>query len=267
MSEKFNQQGADFLDMWIGGIPKKTQFFNLSNVAALQEAHGIPDEFSSVLPLVLETAALAYWKETDRAGIDYSARRKDLAKLEKASTRLASVLNELSPETWRILHEASVTRGFRHHSIRDIVSTAVQSVMQPEPDSAETPNSELNDGFDPVVLRTGLLDLAAHAQNAQKWAGAGKPGRPDDDSATDLMQACFLVWTEMAGREFTLSWHGNDPDSDAARLCVDVAGIVDPKLSPSRIITASRKVRETGLGINGLGKLIADAEEFCKRLE
>ena len=81
------------------------------------------------------------------------------------------------------------------------------------------------------------------------------------------MQMCFMIWTNIVQREFTLGWHNQQPDSDAARFCVDVAAIVDPKFVQSRIISASRKVRETGLNISNLEELLAQAEEFRKRLD
>jgi hypothetical protein len=76
-----------------------------------------------------------------------------------------------------------------------------------------------------------------------------------------------MIWTNLVGRDFTVAWYKNQPDSDAARFCMDVAAIIDPKLSASRIESATRKVRETGTNISDLGKLIAEAEEFRKRLD
>ncbi len=167
------------------------------------------------------------------------------------------MIDGAAPDTFRVLHEAGVAREFRNHSIGKIAEASAGIAWS----SAATDAIELetSDASNLDHIRSQLAFLQSRAQSALTWSGAGKPGRPEDDSATGLMQFCFLVWTEIAKRDFTLAWHGNDADSDAARL-------VDYNLSASRIMNAARKVRETGIGINDLDKLVEDAEEFCKRI-
>ncbi len=267
MSEDFQQQTSDFRGMWIGDRPEKTKYFDLTNIQLLQKEYEISDEFAMVALLVLEFAALGYWQETERANADLPKLRKDLRDLEQATTKLVNVLNGLPPEALRVLHEAKVARRFQHHSAKEIGEAAVRSVMHPQPPNSEASKVEPGDESNVDRLRTELVALADEAQKAQKWVGTGKPGRKNDDGAADLMQACFLVWTEMIGREFTLAWYQDGADSDAARFCVDIAGIVDPKLSASRVITASRKVRENDFGIKDLDKRFEDTDQFHKRLD
>lgn len=267
MTDDFEGQAAGFLGMWVGSIPTETRFFDLKSVQGLSEEYAIPEEFSMVVLLVLEFSALSYWQETERSKTDNKARRKNLLGLEKAATKMVSVLDEMPPDTWRVLHEANIARGFRHHSTKKVVERVVQSMISPQVRDIEA--QAVGDGKENEIerLKKELEAIADDARKAQKWMGAGKSGRPDDESAETLMQMCFMVWTEIIGREFTLAWHKNSPDSDAARFCVDVAAIVDTKLSSSRITTASRKAREAGIGIKDLGKLIEEADELRKRLE
>lgn len=266
MAGDFERQVSDFLGMWVGDIPEKTQYFDLDTIHVLRDRYKFPEDYAMVVVIVLEVGALGYWKETERSDANKKARRKDLRDLENASVKLMSVLDELPLETWQVLKEAKVARRFRHHPIDDVAEAVAQSVFTPQTPVVNRPSTEPVEEESIVRLRAELMAVAADAKKAQKWMGAGKPGRPDDDSAEALMQMCFMVWTEIIGREFTLAWHKNNADSDAARFCVDIAGFVDPKLSSSRIITASRKVREAGIGINSLDKLIAEADELSKRL-
>ena len=46
-----------------------------------------------------------------------------------------------------------------------------------------------DDQIDPSKLRTDLTGLAAQIQEAQRFAGSGRPGRPVDDAAFDLLHA------------------------------------------------------------------------------
>lgn len=267
MSEIEEQQIIAFLEMWIGKKPKRTEFFDQDNIGKLAEDHGIPAEATMIVLWILELSALAYWKETERGKREYSARRKDLDKLEKAAARLAAVLDELDPDTVEVMHEARIARGFRDHDIGTIVASSVQSLMSPG--TTPPPNQvEIPHGLQDLEhLREILAAVIADAQAGKRWAGEGKSGRPSDDSATGLMQMCFMIWTNFVQRDFTVAWFKSQPDSDAARFCCDVAAIVDPKLSASRIITATRKVRETGINISDLDKLTAEAEELRKRLD
>lgn len=267
MTDDFQRQVFDFLGMWIGGVPKKTRFFNLDNTQELREKYAIPEEFLMVVLLVFEFGALGYWKASERSDEDKKARRKDLREVERASVKLIAVLDELPPETSQVLKEAKVARRFRLHPMKDVVQAVVQSVMTPQSPDADCPSTEPEVEGSIARLRAELMTVADDARKAQQWMGAGKSGRPDDDSAEALMQMCFMVWTEIIGREFTLAWYKDIPDSDAARFCVDVAGFVDPKLSTSRIISASRKVREAGIGIKDLEKLVEEADELRKRLD
>ncbi|MBO6790062.1 MAG: hypothetical protein JJ894_05935 [Dinoroseobacter sp.] len=264
MSEDHQRQTTEFLGMWIGGHSNDAEHIRADQVSALLKAHDIQEEFAPLVQRVLEVAAKAYWKETDRANIDYKACRKDLDKLISTTSKLLSVIDGAAPDTFRVLHEAGVAREFRNHSIGKIAEASAGIAWS----SAATDAIELetSDASNLDHIRSQLAFLQSRAQSALTWSGAGKPGRPEDDSATGLMQFCFLVWTEIAKRDFTLAWHGNDADSDAARFCVDVARLVDYNLSASRIMNAARKVRETGIGINDLDKLVEDAEEFCKRI-
>jgi hypothetical protein len=267
MFEDQYKQIAAFQAMLIGEIPERTEFFDQDNIGKLTKDHGIPAEASMVVGVLLEFAALAYWKETQRSKREYSEHRKDLDKLEKAAARMVAVLDELDPESVQVMHEARVARGFRDHEIGTIVDAFVQSVTTP--DTAPPPNQlDVPHGIDDLAhLRNTLASVIADAQAGKRWAGKGKSGRPSDESATDLMQMCFMIWTNFVQREFTVAWFKSQPDSDAARFCCDVAAIVDPKLSASRIITATRKVRENDINISDLGKLIAEADEFRKRLD
>jgi truncated hemoglobin YjbI len=267
MAEERQEQLAAFLDIWIGGVPDRTKYFDQDNVRKLANDHGIREERTMLALLLLELAALAYWKEAERAARDYSKHRKELDQLEKAAAKLASVLDELDPETLRIVHEARVARGFKDFAIEGVVDASVQAVFKPQAATGSRQSERPNKTRQHNALRAALVTVINDAQAGKRWAGEGKSGRPRDDSAADLMQMCFLIWTNLVGREFTMAWYENQPDSDAARFCVDVAAIVDPKLSASRIDSATRKVRETGFNISDLEKLTAEAEEFRKRLD
>jgi hypothetical protein len=265
MSEDHQRQATEFLNMWIGERSNEAAHIGADEVSALRIAYSIPEEFAPVVQVVLDVAAKAYWQETGRANIDYKACRKDLDKLVSATSKLLSVIDGAAPDTFRVLREAGVAREFRNHSIGEIVEASVRTALSSA--ATDTIELETSTASDLDRIRSQLALLHSDAQSALTWSGAGKPGRPEDDSAANLMQACFLVWTEMAKRDFKLAWHGNDADSDAARFCVDVARLVDPNLSASRIMNAARKVRETGIGINDLDKLVEDADEFCKRID
>ena len=76
-----------------------------------------------------------------------------------------------------------------------------------------------------------------------------------------------MIWTDMLKRKFTVAWYKDQRDSDAARFCVDVAAIVDPNISASRLISATRQVRVGGIGIKDLPKITSQAGEFRKRLD
>jgi hypothetical protein len=267
MAEDLQEQLAAFLEMWIGGVPDRTKYFDQDHIGKLAKDHGIREEFTMLALLLLEMAALAYWKEAERAARDYSTHRKELDRLEKAAAKLASVLEELDPETLGIMHEAHVARRFKDHAIGDVVGAAVQSVFLPEAATDRSQQDRPNEPRQLESLRDALASVIDQAQAGKRWAGEGKSGRPSDDSATDLMQMCLMIWTNLVGGEFTVAWYKNQPDSAAARFCMDVATIVDPKLSASRIVSATRKVRETGLDISDLEKLTAEAEEFRKRLD
>jgi hypothetical protein len=267
MTEDQQEQIAAFMEMWIGDVPEHAGVFDQDNVGKLAEDHGIPEELTVFALLLLEVAALAYWKETERAARDYPRHRKELDRLEKAAAKLASVLDELDPETVRIMHEARVAKGFKDHAIGDVVGASVQAVFLADVAADGSEQDRPNEPRQLDSLRDALASVIDQAQAGKRWAGEGKSGPRNGDSAADLMQACFMIWTNLVGRKFTVAWYKNQPDSDAARFCCDVAAIVDPKLSASRIITATRKIRESDINISDLGKLIVEAEEFRKRLD
>lgn len=267
MAKTFENQASDFLEMWVGGVADRPRYFDLDTIQGLRNEHAIPEELLVTIAMVFEVAAVSYWQEANRAKTDNKARRKELQDLEKTTTKLVAVLDGLSPDTLRMLKEARIACGFQHHSAQDVVSSVVQSMMEPQSSDTKKPNNEVSDAGTFDHLREDLQTIADEARKTQKWAGAGKGGSKNDDSAQELMQACFLVWTEIIGRQFKLAWYKNGPDSDAARFCCGVAKIVDPEFSPSRIITASRKVRELGIGIKDLEKLSEKADSFSKRIE
>lgn len=265
MPKGHHQQASAFQKMWIGDSSNEVHSLGADQVALLLADHCIPEELAPGVQLVLEFATKAYWQETGRANIDYKACRKDLSKLASATSKLLSVIDHAAPDTFRVLQETSVAREFQNHSVDEIVGSSVQTVLSGA--SSNTIESEPSEASHLEHLHSQLTALRAEVEAALKWSRAGKSGRPEDDSATDLMQACFIIWTDMAKRDFTLAWYGNEADSDAARFCVDVGRVVDPALSASRIISASRKVRETGFRISDLDKIHDETDEFLKRMK
>lgn len=267
MSEDEEQQIAAFLEMWIGGIPKRTRFFDEENMKPLADNHRIPEDTKMWSLLLLEIAALSYWKEKERAKTDFAEARKKLGQLEKALTRLVQALDGLDQESRRVIYEARVARRLSDRPFADLVGSAVQRILQPRTADLDGQKTWLDEAQRLEDFRNSAAAIGNDAQGAQKWAGKGRSGRRDDDSAKVLIQFCFMVWTNFVKRDFKLAWYKQHPDSDAARFCVDVAAMVDPKLTTSRIISASRKVREENLNISDLQKLTAEAEEFRKRMD
>jgi hypothetical protein len=255
------------LEFWIGSDSDRGEYFHEGNYAKLAADHGIPETFATIAPLVLEVAARAYREETKRASLDYSRHRKELAKLEKAAANLMAMIDTLDADIVRIMQEARIARGFKDHPIADTVQATFQAIMMAGADQQDA-LVELREEPDPLgALRNALAKVIDDVKGAKRWAGEGKSGRPRDESAADLMQACLMVWTNMVGKDFTVEWHKNEPISDAARFCWDIALVVDPRVSASRIETAMRKIRESGYDISDLDKLTAEAEEFRKRLD
>ena len=267
MDENLQQQPSDFLQMWIGGVPDRHEYFYQANYEKLAADHGIPEEFSIYALQVLEVAARAYWVETKRAKLDYPKHRKELAKLEKAASNLMAMTDQLHADAACIIKEARIARRFKDHPIADTVQSARESIMMPEVDQQNPPVDPTEEPDPLEALRIALAAVIDDLKGAKRWALEGKVGRPRDVSAADLVQACLIVWTNMVGKDFTVEWHKNEPISDAARFCWDVALVVDPKISASRIETAMRNIRESGRDISDLGKLTAEAEEFRKRLD
>lgn len=267
MDENLQQQPYDFLRMWIGGVPDRYEYWHRANYEKLAADHGIPEDFSIDAPRVLEVAARDYWEETKRAKPDFPKHRKELAKLEKSASNLMAMTDQLHADATRIMKEARIIRRFKDHPIADTVQSAIEPIMMPEVDQQNPPVDPTEEPDPLEALRIALAAVIDDVKGAKRWAREGMVGRPRDESAAALIQACLMVWTNMVGKDFTVEWHKNEPISDAARFCWDVAQVVDPKISASRIETAMRKIRESGIDISDLGKLTAEAEEFRKRLD
>ncbi|MCR9140309.1 MAG: hypothetical protein NXI27_30340 [Alphaproteobacteria bacterium] len=267
MAKSIEQQVVAFLQMWIGGVPERYEYFHPDNFEKLAADHGKPEDFSIDAPRVLEVAARDYWEETKRAKLDYPKHRKELAKLEKAASNLMAMTDQLHADATRIMKEARIIRRFKDHPIADTVQSAIEPIMMPEVDQQNPPVDPTEEPDPLEALRIALAAVIDDLKRAKRWAREGKVGRPRDESAADLMQACLMVWTNMVGKDFTVEWHKNEPISDAARFCWDIALVVDPRVSASRIETAMRNIRESGRDISDLGKLTAEAEEFRKRLD
>jgi hypothetical protein len=163
MAEDLQEQLAAFLEMWIGGIPDRTKYFDQDNIGKLATDHGIREEFTMLALLLLEVAALAYWKEAERAARDYSGHRKELDKLEKAAAKLAAVLDKLDPETVRIMHEARVAMRFKDHAIGDVVGASVQSVFLPEAAADRSQQDRPNEPRQLGFLRDALASVIEDA--------------------------------------------------------------------------------------------------------
>ena len=71
MAKSIEQQVVAFLQMWIGGVPERYEYFHPDNFEKLAADHGKPEDFSIDAPRVLEVAARDYWEETKRAKLDY----------------------------------------------------------------------------------------------------------------------------------------------------------------------------------------------------
>ena len=261
-SDDHQELVAKFLDMWIGDTSEGAEPIDKVEIHALHEEHKIPEELMPVLVRVLEITARAYRREMERVQIDNSARRKDLARLEKAASRLSSLLDSMPTDTWQVVNEYRLALEVADNSVKDTAMSAAVSAMATESANAQTRQRETRSVSNLEVLRLELTELTAMFHGARKWMGEGKPGRPQDHSAISIMQMCFMIWTGVLGREFTLAWYKNNPDSDAARFCVDVARMVAPKLSVSRIITSARIAREEGITIKDLEIISANAEGF-----
>lgn len=74
---------------------------------------GIPAELRDVVGQVLEFGAREYASEAKRAALDFVRIRKDLHALEQTANAIARVLDNISPDTQRILQEAGVGRSLK----------------------------------------------------------------------------------------------------------------------------------------------------------
>lgn len=249
---------------WLGASLHEPPPLSPDMIARLSVEFDLPADTAPVVGVVLNAAARSFRAESRRAQLDLARCRKDLAKIEKAAQQLLSAIDAASLDAWSVVADAQLARSLDLDNVEATMFQIAAQVMQgrvPVP-------SATDDQTNLSKLRADLADLAEKARAAQVFAGAGKPGRPQDDAAFDLLHGVFHVWSSILARDFRLDWTDDGaPITEAARFCVAIARAIDPEISTSRIITAARKAREKGIQIRSLEELPEVMGEYRKRFE
>ena len=223
----------------------------------------IPAEVCDAVAPVLELGARDYSFEAQRAALDFERIRKELRALDNAAKSIASALQNMSPETQRILHESGVGRGLKGFDLPRVSglpdAPLLHYAKSPDQEPASIPLADVQ-----VVLAA----LGQCAINAGPAARASKTGRPENQGLWVLLTMAFQVWASVLGRPFKLDWASNgDPITDAAQFAVRVAQVVDPSVTLREIATASRKVREKGMSFRNLEEVPQVIEHYHKQFE
>lgn len=265
MSDTIRATADALADLFIGK-PEARKPLDLDAIADFAKKHGVGEGLIPTLHGVLKDVSQAYWLEVSRAQRDKGAVRKELTSLLDAVAQMQCALSNLGNDAVATLQDAkSVNHIARNYS--EDASHALPSLIIERRNSFDTSGT---DDFDKLGL-SGLADQLESVKRVVdtglKLAFAGQKGKPPDDSALSILEASHLIWTSLIGQAYRIDWNGDDPISDAAVFSFDFARLVDPEISPKRVRTASRKVRENPFDLNGLSELEVESENICKRMK
>jgi hypothetical protein len=241
-----NLMDPDFLLYLYGPDGSVEPRFTDEVMAGLVADFEIPDEAVAHVQVGLEFACRAYWTQTRRPEIRSEEVRRELAALSKAAADLQNRISAMAPETWDTLLESGrrqkldtpATPRLSEGIDVNVAGKLTQLCFHAQTGGKQETCIEFSNWADGIEAFRVCVDLAA------EFAGAGKPGQPQDHAAFFLFQGVYAVWTATLKREFRIYWNKTgDWLTQASRFCLEVAFIVDPQIEPSRIRTAVKSVQ------------------------
>jgi len=259
----------EVMKRFLGTNLKDPVYFTNVVIDELGRDFSIPPDRHPTVQALLEVAAHQWTRESAQAKIDLKAVRLELDQLSKTISKLTQKIDSMSEETWKMITES----GFWLSSSE----TPLPKVIQQDADDASTDfrtlhfADEASGAVEEVKLgslRQMLSALAECSVSAKFLAGAGRPGRPNDDAMFDLLHVAFHVWVTVLDRSFEMVWAPNGGAvSPIADFFVRVSHVVDSGIPVQRIAFSARKIREKLQDYKSLCESDQNIDEYYKRFE
>ncbi len=253
----------EFVKYVSGPTLDETIVFTPEKVKQIGQDFNIPEDALGWVGEFLEVGAYQWSRETTRSALDFKKIQKELKDLGTASAELAKALENLSPETCKILVETGLARELGGFPLPRVSSQETSTMLNYSPPSSQE--------FAQVTLpdiQNMASALGECAVGSLRAAKKSPKGRPDDGGLFDFLHIGFHIWESILGREFKLDWHtDHKPITDAAQFCVRIVHCVQPDTPANKIANKAREAREKGMKISNLEELPQVIEHYRKLFE
>lgn len=188
----------------------------------------------------LEDAAMVYrnwrhnWDTAPRPGVMKAA----INEIEKLATELHDRLENLDSSTAQYLWYPEIELHLLSHQ-SEITKTRFGHTIRRWTDENGDINWSYLEGRD---LFETLEIVLAYCAEAKKTIGKDKGGPRPGLALRIWAVNAETIWEELFQRPFTLDYDKGRPVSEAARFAVDAFKTIDPKVPPSRVMNAMKKV-------------------------
>ena len=241
--------------------------FTAENFEPIRARYDISEDSAVMALELLNIAAIRSNLQSDVQRASSAETRRRLKKIQKFSRSVLEQIDTLDSEI-----ELLFSTAFDLSKLMPDLPENILDQTKPE-NSNEFSQTEFEtfEGFNEVkeLLSSTcrqLRQLDDISTKAFNLAGGNSKGRPKDKSLDDFLGTAFQVYINFANKPFTLEWHSDgQPISEAACYCVDLVNVFRPEVTPSKIATTARKIRETHIKVSELQEISKFLDHFHKR--